>query len=474
MSDINFFTAVSYNNPKTHGQAFREKVDSYFYLGGRKAKVISIDDKSESVKLVDSQASMLTTALKITSYFTIILPLIMLGLKAALRSSHDYVIQTSPVSSLSSHNSSEKSEEAAASHQPSTRFSVKYKEPTDRENRAATVIQRTWRARQTYKKPSDKSKIQQRLNQCDLTCLSANPPLAESQKIDTEKAQLYLELINDEKIRNVAKKVIDHHIMHITMSQFLNALKKSCHKLNLFLAAHPEIKNVSVAYAPTRSQKWVAELALPHLSYFPQEAVNIHPDTTLFGGDFDFDGTNTEFLKKENHALLIFDDCSYSGTQIDEKIIHKLWNQAARIAPGNPNTIAQQHLIFIIPYMTTAAYKKIKEAIKMFDGWPLNGRIKAHIITHGIIPNVTQLPLKKDECKALQQLCNYENSENWKTKSLVFGDWKKPDFFSMPNVFAKGCVPGKLHRYYGRRWEEVPKKYLDTAFIPQVKPPYKN
>ncbi len=444
------------DHPKTNEQAFREKVDSYFYLGGKKAKVVSVNDRSISVELVDTQASMLTTSLKVASYFTIILPLIMLGLKAALRSSHDYVIKTPPASSLSSPNSSDKLEE-----------------PTDLEILAATAIQRAWRARQTYKKPSEKSEIHKRLNQSGLTCLNANPPLAEKQEIDAKKAKLYLELINDDKVREAAKKVIDFHIMHITMPQFLNTLKQSCHKLNLFLARHPEIKNVSVGYAPERSQKWVAELALPHLSYFPQNAINIHPDSP-FGGDFDFNQTNTDFLKKENHALLIFDDCSYSGTQIAEKIINKLWLRAVQIATGNPNKIAQQHLIFVIPYMTTAAYKKIKKSIKLFDDEPLDGRIKTSIITHGIIPNVTQLPLKEGECAALQKICDYENTENWKNKSFVFGDWKKPDYVSMPHRFANGSIPYKYDYYTGCPWEEVPKKYLDTAFIPKIKPPYKN
>jgi len=69
-----------------------EKVDSYFYLGGKKAKIEPGYTKgnSEGVCLVDSKSSL--TALKVASYFTVVIPLLMLVAKSILRSNYDFYL----------------------------------------------------------------------------------------------------------------------------------------------------------------------------------------------------------------------------------------------------------------------------------------------------------------------------------------------------------------------------------------------
>lgn len=93
MNSISFFTPIIYSAyPKSACHTFLEIVDSYFYLGGRKAIVIFTETQKnrEGVNLITGSTSLLTTASKIFSYCTVIIPLIMLITKAILRSSHNF------------------------------------------------------------------------------------------------------------------------------------------------------------------------------------------------------------------------------------------------------------------------------------------------------------------------------------------------------------------------------------------------
>jgi len=93
MPKLNFFTPVTYTAPsKSIGSSLLEKVDNYFYLGGKKAHVIQGLTKSgqEKVILSETKSSLLARAGKVLSYFTIVIPLLMLIAKAILRSTHSF------------------------------------------------------------------------------------------------------------------------------------------------------------------------------------------------------------------------------------------------------------------------------------------------------------------------------------------------------------------------------------------------
>lgn len=95
MSKLSFFTPIDYrSSPKSINSNLLEKVDNYFYLGGKKAHVIQgrTKTKHEKVMLSESCTSALAKVGKILSYFTIVIPLIMLIAKTILRSQHSYKI----------------------------------------------------------------------------------------------------------------------------------------------------------------------------------------------------------------------------------------------------------------------------------------------------------------------------------------------------------------------------------------------
>ncbi len=98
MESIGFFSPVTFGEqPKTVSQFLLETVDSYFYLSGKKFQVIPgyIEQGSEGGIFVeqdsdgyflDNPLPYLFTALKVISYFTVILPVIALIAKAVIRS----------------------------------------------------------------------------------------------------------------------------------------------------------------------------------------------------------------------------------------------------------------------------------------------------------------------------------------------------------------------------------------------------
>lgn len=95
--DVSFFTAVSFNGQaKSLSEKCLQKVDDYFYLKGKKAQVIAGRVNGGKMGTVMSNSgcsqSCIQTALKVLSYFTIILPLIFLMAKAILRSLHKFEV----------------------------------------------------------------------------------------------------------------------------------------------------------------------------------------------------------------------------------------------------------------------------------------------------------------------------------------------------------------------------------------------
>lgn len=92
MSKVSFFTPISYQTiSNSEKSPLLEKVDDYFYLCGKKAHVIGLTkNKQEKVVLSESKSSRLANVAKVISYFTVLIPLIMLMAKVVLRSKHNF------------------------------------------------------------------------------------------------------------------------------------------------------------------------------------------------------------------------------------------------------------------------------------------------------------------------------------------------------------------------------------------------
>lgn len=93
--DLNFFTPVNYLNHDTSlFTHLKEAADNYFYYGIKKprAYVLDIEGNSYKVQLVDCKPNLVSTALKIASLPTLILPLSMLFIKIAARAGRHFTV----------------------------------------------------------------------------------------------------------------------------------------------------------------------------------------------------------------------------------------------------------------------------------------------------------------------------------------------------------------------------------------------
>lgn len=137
MSTISFFTPICFESQNLSTKEFIfGKVESYFYLGGKKARVIPQSPKQ--VVLESAEPTFFCTALKVASYFTIILPLVLLLFKLYFRSSYQFTVK----------------EPFKPKITPAVQIQRTYRNFVSREHArhfAALKIQRTFKRSNTYK-----------------------------------------------------------------------------------------------------------------------------------------------------------------------------------------------------------------------------------------------------------------------------------------------------------------------------------
>jgi uncharacterized protein DUF648/IQ calmodulin-binding motif-containing protein len=164
MNEISFLTPITFHNDlRSPSLLLLETVDSYFYLGGKKVTIIPGFTKgnAEGGHLAEgSSPSFLETALKVASYFTLVLPIILLIVKGILRStSHFYLIRqeqivpvdTDPLKLLSSPTLDSTPD---VKNNGLIKAKELEKELAEQKELAATKIQQAWRgyiARRAFK-----------------------------------------------------------------------------------------------------------------------------------------------------------------------------------------------------------------------------------------------------------------------------------------------------------------------------------
>lgn len=77
MATVDFWTPITYREPQiSFIPQVLQIVDDYFYLGGKKAIALPHEIRNDQVcaLLLDFDATLLSTALKVASYLTIVLP----------------------------------------------------------------------------------------------------------------------------------------------------------------------------------------------------------------------------------------------------------------------------------------------------------------------------------------------------------------------------------------------------------------
>lgn len=281
-------------------------------------------------------------------------------------------------------------------------------------------------------------------------------------KIDKEAKEKYIDRLTTPEAKSIVRKVIDNHLFHISQKGLLQALEKATKELNSYLA-NSKVQTFSVAYATKRSQAWVASLALRYLEKLPKAEFNIAtgPDTLGFESI-----SLAKLMSQPNHALVIFDDCSYSGAQVIDQILDNL---RFTIALGKIQGIMfpthRFEIILVIPFMTSYAKNTISKYALEID---------FKLITVETIPAISEINLTEEERNLFYEMYDLDEKKAEK-KTLAFCDWKKPDAWSSLGMLFEGITPYKYDKFYGKSYDEIKEAGLTVCntFIPDIKSVYK-
>jgi hypothetical protein len=152
------------------------------------------------------------------------------------------------------------------------------------------------------------------------------------------------------------------HIRHVSQAEFEESLQATTQHLNTVLER--EGGEYVIAVAKGKSNKWVAQLAMPHLSKEPKEEISlVFP---LYLQEYvrrKAKNPNETFPK----CIVLFDDAAYSGEQLSRVIRNILSSiNEHNNRPGSVK-IPIPKIIVASPYMTNFAEHAIKEKVTDFS-----------------------------------------------------------------------------------------------------------
>jgi len=255
----------------------------------------------------------------------------------------------------------------------------------------------------------------------------------------------------------IAKKAIAHS-QYISIATFDIALKQCVEQLNRCLRSH-----FSVGLACGKSMQWVASLALKDLQILPTSWFPLSSDQ------------GTQFVKipeslldishVSEETLVIFDDCSYSGTQ--------LCNNLRSIDEEVDKGKIPKKLFIVIPYMSQAAidrynlFKKNRNPHSILSLQLITSAEKLHCLKD-IVPTQEERE-QLGTIFSAQFLSIFHTHLNLPgTTTLCWSDWRLPD----PLSFEKGF--GSTHmlkpNQAGKYVSISPEEYFIPTEIPR---PYK-
>lgn len=322
------------------------------------------------------------------------------------------------------------------------------------------------------------------------------PPLR-SNALDETRAETWVNL-HEEKNRALVKKFISS-IKHYSFEEFENALRQSIETFNLkIMNLPPEKRNYILLVGPwnskndikTRSNGWVASLALKYLAHPPSAILNYNEEINLG-------------LYPNLNRFLFVDDAAYSGTQL----VHTIHDLKLDVS-NRPDT--QIH--FVVPFVSTHACERIYDTInrgkyKSF-GIDMGGeyrpwKVKFVVEKFKVFPTLEHIFSKQERIQLNRMLesslwCDDEKiATDNVTKSLTYFDHKVPDYFStFEETMTKGAFLGVTYKViepvlakegfvvnekktddevkkYNARYIELRDKLCYHPFIPTTIPPYK-
>lgn len=199
-------------------------------------------------------------------------------------------------------------------------------------------------------------------------------------------------------------------IRFISYDMLFEALHGCVEKLKILA---PDAK-FQVGMLKDKSQTWIAELAEKYFGIRFEAAFGLATDHIA--------NANPTRLTGSSKQLIVFDDISYSGSQIYESVKTLIWSQAYHAFKREPVEV-----FILIPFMTERAIKQIQS---------LKERAGQNVTLHVITSN------EKIECIDDILGARWGDSAGFdRRQAACLPAWKSPDGASFPPIFLKYCNP---------------------------------
>lgn len=232
-------------------------------------------------------------------------------------------------------------------------------------------------------------------------------------------------LLNSLDVSNPEDVLIDRfyrEVEIITMHEFNEALAACCARVNEMISSR-----YILGIAKNKSQQFVAELALPYLRSLPQEICSVATNSTATGT------TGQSPISMKFRDYLIFDDCSYSGSQLHYKILAICMENAT-------NLLTTPRIYIVIPFISSVAL----EALDSLRGEDIVSQVRIHVITTTRRIKAIKDVFSEEEIAKLKQMFN---SPAIHQKCLTMMEWKFADGSSIPRQVRTLNHSGKDYQF---------------------------
>lgn len=263
------------------------------------------------------------------------------------------------------------------------------------------------------------ARIQKTLDEQNIPLNCQNPSqLIHPNFVKAEVVGAHLNFLKTQPEWYEIKKRVFENLDKITFQELMSGLSICCDELNRLLVD----KDYTLLFYKYKSHEWMASFALPQLKKQPQQC--LWTDTLVISDI-------TKQFKLEDYTFVIFDDITYSGSQLFQ-LCRSLNSQAEKDK-------RKYKVYLVIPFMT--------DEIKKIYSTSYWKEIEIHIITTtrqvktlNTIFNQNEIKdvLKRYNDKLSPLICELWDEETWERqlkffgkKTLTFTEWKVPDTTSM-------------------------------------------
>lgn len=253
--------------------------------------------------------------------------------------------------------------------------------------------------------------LQQTMDDRKIPLTAWAPRPKQSYPVDQENAARYVDCLPPD-LQETARLAISN-TRHISMAEFNESLEICVEKLNHEMA-EKKIKNYSVGMVYGKSNQWVTSLALKTLSQLPTSHFTLGSKQGTMGLEIheqEFDMSHV----REN-SVVLFDDVSYSGTQMCQNIVKVAHEMIKRLTNDHEHI----NLFVVVPFISTAAFRLFNE-VKIRN----ENKIAISLITMDERIQTTQDVFNESQY-GLNRLCPRRGS-SFREDTSCYTDWRLPD-----------------------------------------------